>query len=354
MPLKSIKSLLVSFAVVAVIVLMMRSFNVGRIGTSRGKENAKTSNEITLRKASIVSPQPAKPPPPPPKAFASLDELYATYPEPVVSVPHAAWRPHSPPIVDILVRSWRGDGHWIIYLLRSVQKFVDPSTYRNIIVIYNTTNDAFFKSYLPYFKLPIKLIPVRDDPRWKDGINAGGYKAQLYSKMLAHSYSDADFYINLDSDCIIYKPVNISHFMDIDTGRVYVQRILFSDRDEHKRIWQRPTEYMLKFEVPYETMTRFPMTFPRDLYQNLLNHISANHRNESVLSIMQEMETTNEFTPLGAYLITKMPNRWMDLPPEKDNILVQSWSWGGFKPNVAAYYECLLQAPHYQDCKRME
>jgi hypothetical protein len=113
MPLKSIKSLLVSFAVVAVIVLMMRSFNVGRIGTSRGKENAKTSNEITLRKASIVSPQPAKPPPPPPKAFASLEELYAKYPEPVVSVPHAAWRPHSPPdsryFGPVLARRWALD-----------------------------------------------------------------------------------------------------------------------------------------------------------------------------------------------------------------------------------------------------
>jgi hypothetical protein len=287
-----------------------------------------------------------------PKRKLPFNELYKKYAGELIRVEQVPWVPHSPPIVDILVRTWHGDGHWLAYLLRSVEQFMDPKSYRQIVLIYNSPDDKLFQSYIRHYKLPIKMIPVYDNPQWLDTINHGGYNAQLYSKMLPHTYTDADYFINLDSDCLLTKPVNISHFMD-DQGRVYVKRELFSERDPHKRIWQAPSEYMLKFPVPYETMTRFPMTFPRDLYENLLKHISANHKNLPVIAVMQEMEITNEFTPLGAYLITEMPGRWVDLPVQKDNILVQGWSWGGLKPGTVAYYECLLRAVNQTECQQV-
>ena len=258
---------------------------------------------------------------------------------------------NNPPISDIFVRTWIGDGHWIIFMLRSIKKFVDPSAYRQIIITYNEKDETFFKSYLPYFDLPIKLVPLRDDPGWTRGLNNGGYRAQMYAKMNAFRFSDADYFVHVDSDCIFKKPVNRSHFMD-DQGRVYVKKLLFSSMPSPKfLIWKEPAEFMLKFPVPYETMTRFPITFPRDLYIKTLHRISNVH-NTSVLKLMQSLETCNEFTTLGGYLISLMPSHWVDLPEtlEISDVMVQSWSWGGFKPEIVSYYECILNAPHYSNC----
>jgi hypothetical protein len=71
-----------------------------------------------------------------------------------------------------------------------------------------------------------------------------------------------------------------------------------------------------------------------------------------MLSVLQGLDTIIEFTALGAILMQHMPDHWVKGPKtiELEGLTVQKWSWGGFTPQVAAYYECILNAPSYKDC----
>ncbi|CAF4739218.1 unnamed protein product, partial [Rotaria sp. Silwood2] len=72
------------------------------------------------------------------------------------------WSPRNPPILDFFVRTWRGDGHWLIFLLRSIDKYVPRTLYRDVVITFSSTETAYFQSYLPFFSLSIKLIPTND------------------------------------------------------------------------------------------------------------------------------------------------------------------------------------------------
>lgn len=254
-------------------------------------------------------------------------------------------------VTDILVRTWKGDGHWLIFLLRSIEKFVSRDSYRNIIITYDKSDAHFFNSYLTKFEitLPIKTIASMDSKGWKHGINNGGYHAQIYSKLIAHTYSDADYFVHIDSDCIFNTYVNSSHFFD-SNGRVYLKPAPYSDLAPNFHIWKNVSQNILMMPVEFETMTKMPLVYPSVLYPAVLNHISKVHKNQNVLSVLQQMPTITEFPVLGAYLMKFMPELWTPLPEDIGYFVTQSWSWGGFGPENVAYYECILRSQKREDC----
>ncbi|CAF1389067.1 unnamed protein product [Rotaria magnacalcarata] len=258
-----------------------------------------------------------------------------------------SWSPRDPPVLDIFVRTWRGDGHWLIYLLRSIEKCVSRSLYRNIIITFPFNEMSYFQSYLPFFSLPMKLIPS-SDVYIKNGPNKGSYYSQMYVKFHAYQYSDADFFIHMDSDTMFKEPISRRDLLD-EHNRVYVKRVKFDTMAANFRVWQKPAEKILLESVPYETMTGFPFVFPRDLYENTIRLIEKRH-NKPMLAVVRSMRDFIEFTTLGHYLITHMSNnRWVD-NDNKSSKVVQSWSWGGFGPTQVAWYECLLRAKDNKMC----
>jgi hypothetical protein len=170
----------------------------------------------------------------------------------------------------------------------------------------------------------------------------------MYAKFYAYRHSDADFFIHMDSDTIFNEPVIQLDFLD-EQNRVYVKRAKFDDLPQNYRVWQKPAEKLLLEPVVYETMTGFPFVYPRDLYQNAIHLIEKRHR-KSMLEVVRSVQDFIEFTTLGHYLITYMSERWID-NDNKSAKVSQSWSWGGFGPNQAAWYECLLRAKHRKMCR---
>lgn len=256
------------------------------------------------------------------------------------------WLPRNPPILDFFVRTWHGDGHWLIYLLRSIEKYVPHTLYRDIIITFSSTETAYFQSYLPFFPLPIKLIPMTDI-FIRNGPNNGSYYSQMYAKFYAYRHSDADFFIHMDSDTIFNEPVSRLDLLD-EQNRVYVKRVKFSELPQNFRVWQKPAEKLLLEPVPYETMTGFPFVYPRDLYQNTIRLIEKRHK-KSMLEVVTSVQDFIEFTTLGHYLITYMSKRWIDNVNNTAKVS-QSWSWGGFGPNQMAFYECILRAKDHKMC----
>ena len=256
------------------------------------------------------------------------------------------WSPRDPPVMDFFIRTWRGDGHWLTFLLRSIDRFVPRTVYRHILITFSSSERHYFESYLPHFTLPIKLRPM-DDVFFKTGPNNGSYYSQMFAKFHAYQHSDADFFIHMDSDTIFTEPINRSDFID-DRNRIYIKRIKFADLAQNFRVWQRPSQKLLLESVPYETMTGFPFVFSRDVYQNAINLIEKRHK-LPIIEVVKSINEFAEFTTLGHYLITYMPDRWVDNNKKSEKV-IQSWSWGGLGPGQAAFYECVLHAQHSRDC----
>ncbi len=258
------------------------------------------------------------------------------------------WSPRDPPVLDIFVRTWRGDGHWLVYLLRSIEKYVPRTLYRDILITFSPVDTTYFQSYLPFFPLPIKLISTTD-VFIKDGPNKGSYYSQMYAKFYAYQHSDADFFIHMDSDTIFNEPIIRLDFLD-EQNRVYVKRFKFDKLAANFRVWQKSAEKLLLEPVPYETMTGFPFVFPRDLYQNTIRLIEKRHK-KPMLEVVRAVKDFAEFTTLGHYLITYMSGvRWVD-NENKSAKVTQSWSWGGFGPHEVAWYECMLRAKDHNMCR---
>lgn len=252
---------------------------------------------------------------------------------------HVRWQPRNPPVIDFFLRTWKGDGVWNVFLLRSIEAHVPASLYRDILVVYRKEENAYFESYLPFIPLSIRLFP-EDEIYLRPGMNGGGYYSQMISKFMTFKYSDADYFIHVDSDNLVKRPIELHDLMD-GQGRVYVKTVLYKDLETKFKHWQKHAETMLQESVPAETMTGFPIVFPRDLYQNFINHVERVHK-KSFMDVLMTAEDFNEFTPIGGYLLAHMPGRWVENATKTD-IVQQKWSWNGVNADTVAIYEELLR-----------
>lgn len=89
------------------------------------------------------------------------------------------------------------------------------------------------------------------------------YLGQQATKLLADTFSDADYICHVDSDCIFFRPTSPQDFIVDGKPRVLMQscELLAGHRP-----WQRPTEKFLGFPVFDDFMRQPPFTFPRWLY----------------------------------------------------------------------------------------
>lgn len=232
----------------------------------------------------------------------------------------------NPPILDFTIRTWRGDGHWLVYCLRSIEKFVPKSIYRRILITYNEKENSFFQSFLKQFQstLNISIIPQKD-VYVRPGPNNGGYYSTMWSKYHTDLLSNADYFIHIDSDVIFNRPVTLVDFLDSEY-RVFVKKVPFTSLTSEYRKWQIAAEELFKEPILYETMTRFPFVYPRELYKCAREHIKKVH-GKPLLNVAQTTTYFSDHSAFGAYLLSHMPERYVDYAADADNFIYQSWSW---------------------------
>jgi hypothetical protein len=230
------------------------------------------------------------------------------------------------PILDFTIRTWRGDGHWLIYCLRSIEMFVPKAIYRTIIITYDERDDLFFKSFLLQFQatLPLKITSQKDTCV-RPGPNQGGYYSTMWSKYHTDLLSDADYFIHVDSDTIFNRPVSLNDFVD-QQYRVYVKKIPFAALTADYLKWKTAAQELLDESVTYETMTRFPFVYPRDLYTNIRKHIEQAHK-KPFLQVARTTTYFSDHSTFGAYLVAHMAEQYVDYVADADEFIYQSWSW---------------------------
>lgn len=218
------------------------------------------------------------------------------------------------------MRTYKGDGQFFIYLLRSLERY-GGDAYRELVVSADAGDDADYASaLLPLFAVRARVSPYTP-PRWMQSGNGGGYHAQMLAKLGAARATDAATICFLDSDTLVTAPLHAHQLVD-ERGRVGVAPVPFAELEVERAAWQPGCEALLRFPCPHETMTGFPICYPRELFDAFEAHVRAAHNATRVEDVLRGLPAWNEFTPMGAYLMARMPAAAWKVKPQ-----VGRWWW---------------------------
>ena len=222
---------------------------------------------------------------------------------------------------DIFYRTYYGDAAWLDYSLQSIHKFV--TGYSSVVVTAPESSREIIEPIV--LKHGFKFIVC-------DAIHADDYVGQQATKMYADLYTTSDIVVHVDSDLIFTQNVTLQSFLNAEGTKPLNLKTKYVDIVTP---WKDITEYNVKFDVQYEYMRRIPLTYPREIYKNVRDHIEKVHGvtfYEFIRSITnREM---SEFNIIGAVSEQYYPNciEWQDTHgtvPIPESFATQYWSWGG-------------------------
>ena len=181
--------------------------------------------------------------------------------------------------VDIFIKSYYEDFKWLAYCVQSIEKFVKNV---NKVIIVIPTKDAkrFHIQLSPKFELHKKVESGR------------GYLFQQYVKLTAHHYSNADYIMFVDSDCIFLRETDLLEL--VKGGKSTMLMTKYSEilrNNDQCYVWKAPTEKVFNTEVEYEfmrtsfliykksTLQNFEKWFPYDLKEYILSQVHFSEYN---------------------------------------------------------------------------
>lgn len=210
--------------------------------------------------------------------------------------------------MTIFIKSYAKDFKWLNYCLKSIAKYV--TGYSEVIVLLDEGSNT---SLHELTELPnkIKIEWVK-----KEG---NGYIFQQYCKLTAHHYTQSDKIMFVDSDCMFYKPVDLSK---LELEILYTPYTMVGDAI----CWKECTEKAIKKTVEFEFMRRLPLTYNRSTLENLENFIG------DLKNYILNQTRFSEFNVIGAYawFYERDKYSWVNTSTEQFNepIVKQMWSHG--------------------------
>ncbi len=215
---------------------------------------------------------------------------------------------------DILIRSYYKDFDWLELCVRAIRKYC--SGFRDVVLVVPESSRE---------RLMKRSIAVDRTFYCRD--YADDYLGQQVTKLLADTFSDADFVSHVDSDSMFVRPTAASELFDADRCHIHMTRY---DRLT-RRWWQTTTERFLCQPVAFDFMRRQPQTYPRWLYAELREFAQRVHHVElSEYVLAQPRQGFSEFNALGAYAHHYHRDRFVWLEDSECAPHCKSyWSWGG-------------------------
>lgn len=231
-------------------------------------------------------------------------------------------------ITDIFIRSYHRDFPWLSYALKSIQKFA--TGFRQVVIVIPDTDD------LP--NLTVERVIKEKDVM-------PGYMQQQSTKMHADTFSDADAFLFLDSDCVFTEPVTPETFMT--EGRPNWLHTPFDKVGEDaRRAWYEVMKKCIGEDPPSEMMRRHPQLIPRWALQEFRGFVAGKHGVSLEHYIKsQPIGQFSEYNCAGHYLWLHHHEKihWINteewLPPA---VLKQWWSHGGITPEIREELERIL------------
>ena len=244
---------------------------------------------------------------------------------------------------DIVIVSHRPDLPWLNYSLRLILKHWSPKP-RVVVRL-----DENCRDIVEQWSLDAEFYYVRP---WPDG-----YTFQMYQKMTADDFTDAELIILWDSDLMLTGPASIERLLSED-GKPIIEWEDWNQAVTHsERIWRGPTSLMMGMDLNHEYMCGVPFTYWRETFSKCRNQIARTHRRSffdclysdvpfSAATFMTHPMKLADFEALGLtaaqleprdrYRFRHSSNRPKDWP------FKLYWSHGGLTPEVRAELDAIL------------
>lgn len=232
---------------------------------------------------------------------------------------------------DIFIKTYGGDFEWLAYCLRSIQRFC--TGFNEIIIVCDEGDRAGLEQF-GLTREKVFYVPLEFN----------GYLFQQWIKLNAHTYSEADFIMFVDSDCVFTKLTTPNDF--IKSGKPIILKTPYETIPE-VIFWKELTELTLKEEVEFEYMRRLPLLYRRDTIENCLNHVNPFHEQGLKTFISrQPNHEFSEFNLLGAYAEKYEGDKYKFIDTTKNELpethVLQNWSWSKISQSKRVEIERLL------------
>lgn len=236
---------------------------------------------------------------------------------------------------DIVVKSFSGDLERFKYCVRSIQKLALPAFRRLVLIVPASDVHAFQALTLPSGT----YLVASKEPAW-----AEPYLTQQVQKLCAFLFTDANYILHVDSDCIFTKPVTPEMFMR-DGKPIWYMTPYTSGLEVP---WEQITAKFMQAPVEYEFMRRFPFLVPRFLHEAIAEFCQETHGTSLTDYILsQPGRSFSEFNALGALAYAKFRDKfyWIDTTKEEipEPVLIQKWSHAPFTDADKAEFEEILR-----------
>lgn len=230
---------------------------------------------------------------------------------------------------DIFVKTFPNDHEWLKYCLRSIQRFA--TGFRRVVVVASNgfppptgTNENVFYVHEP----------------------ENGYLWQQVVKLHADCFSDAEFFVQLDSDTIFTRPVCPENFIVGNRRPRWLYTPYASLTGDESRTWQEPTSKVMSRPVEHEFMRRHPHCIPAWALREFRAWMWRIHGMslESYIT-SQPGRQFSEYNAIGAWLWFYHRDKieWQNTDENMGTTFVhQSHSWGGLSEPIRADLEAAL------------
>lgn len=239
----------------------------------------------------------------------------------------------------IFLRSYAADLPWVPYALRSIHKFV--SGVRDIIISVPEEDLQAFKGLnLAVEKLVQSKVPTGAmDP----------YLGQQLDKLMADEYTNADYILYWDSDCIAIRPFKPHDLLVERRPRCLMTPYskLVKPDGSSDTPWQAVTEKAVDHTVEFEFMRSHPFIvswFALGEFREFMQNTHGCSVGEYIAK--QPGRSFSEFNALHAWAYYRAPHLFYWWNTEIDGVpeplVKQWWSWGGITPEIRAEMERIL------------
>lgn len=200
------------------------------------------------------------------------------------------------PIVDIFIKTREHDYPWLEWCLKSISQFT-VGFHAGYIQSDDSVEQLSFKRGQPVDGWSLYQTPKKEP----------GYLWQQACKLNADKFTDSDFILFMDSDCVFTRPVTPSDFIK-DGKPIWLYTPLDQARpDQH--VWAPVMEKFLGKKPQHEFMRRHPFIAPRWALQELRTFCQYRHGKTIEEYIMGEADPNNglalrfsEWNCLGFFL----------------------------------------------------
>jgi hypothetical protein len=224
-------------------------------------------------------------------------------------------------MIALFVRSYPGDFEWLSYSVKSMAKNLTGIDEKVLVVPVNTEMPTHISDYFD------RVHYVRESHK-------DGYIAQQLDKVRAHEFTDAEYILFSDSDCIYYEPFDAHKDRFVD-NRILLPVTPYTSLSGDVLMWQGITQKVLGSKPTLEYMRCFPIVHHRSVCLSLVPAVFSYARNLTDRSL-------SEFNCMGLQAELYAPELYyLKLADSSIKTAKQYWSWGGITETVQMELETL-------------